>query len=126
MTTIELKAVPELKKLVTTAFPGYKKHNVWLSVFHEMDINSYWDGGSKDTYVLVDLVSGTRKSLPTSTHPYYDVARHVEPGENALISVDARGFITLKQLPENYALVQGGIFCGKTATCHVYVNAANM
>ena len=126
MTTIELKQVPELKRIVTTAFPGYKKHNVFLSVFHEMDINSYWDGGSKDTYVLMDLETLTRKTLPTSTHPYYDVARHVQPGSNDYVSIDGRGNITLKMLPANYAIIKGGTFCGKPVTAHVFVNADNM
>jgi hypothetical protein len=75
----------------------------------------------------VELSSLQRKSLPTRTHPYFDVAvRGLNNTENADIEVDGVGNVTLKRLPEGFALVAAGTFCGKPATAHVYLNSANM
>ena len=46
--------------------------------------------------------------------------------ENADVEVDHVGNVTLKRLPEGFALVAAGTFCGKAATAHVYLNPANM
>ena len=123
---IELKTAPELKRLLSAI--GYKKHKCYVSVFPTsgMDINSYWDGGSRDEYTLVDLVSGRPRSMPSSTHPYFDIARKGIVGENEVLSVSDRGNITLKILPENFALIRTGTFCGKAATAHIFVPLANM
>lgn len=126
METINLKSAPEVKKVVLTAFPEYKKHNAFLSAFHPMQINSYWDGGSKDYFAIVELSTMQRKSLPTSTHPYFDVAaRGMANQDNGIVESDHVGNITLKILPEGFALVRGGVFCGKTATAHVFLNPDN-
>lgn len=128
MQTLSMKQHPEIARIVRAAFPGYKKHNVFLSAFgeHGHSINTYWDGGSRDCYALVDLATGQQRSLPTRTHPYFDVVRAgVANQENEAIAVDHVGNVTLKVLPEGVALVQGGTFCGKPATAHVFLNPAN-
>jgi hypothetical protein len=128
MNTISLKTAPEVKRVVTAAFPSYKKHSAFLSVFNGgVGINSFWDGGSRDEFAVVELATGHRKVLPTRTHPYFDVAvRGLTNTETQDIEVDHVGNITLKHLPEGFALVSAGTFCGKPATAHVWVNAANM
>ncbi len=129
MTTIELNKAPELKRLVKAALPSYIKHNAFLSVFsaeHGLNINSYWDGGSRDTFVALDLTTMRTKALPTSSHPYFDVAAKGIEGDNNMVAVDSRGNITLKQLPVNVAIIKAGTFCGKQATAHIYLNPENM
>ena len=128
METVTLKTAPEVTNVIRAAFPSYRKHKAFLSVFNGgVNINSYWDGGSKDEYAIVELATLQRKLLPTSTHPYFDVAaRGVANAENTDVIVDHVGNITLKRLPEGFALVAAGAFCGKPATAHVWVNAANM
>lgn len=121
--TVDLKTSPEVKRVILAAFPGYRKHNAFLSEFSSVTINSYWDGGSKNVYVLVDLATLQHKALPTSSHPHYEM-RDVS-GENADVLVE-NGVVTLKHLPEGIALVEGGTFCGKLATAHVYLNPNNM
>ena len=124
---IELKSSPEVKRVVTAAFPSYRKHNVGLSVFHPMNINSYWDGGSRAEFAIVSLATGERKSLPTRTHPYFDVARNgLTNTQDNYVSVDHVGNETLNVLPEGFALVEAGTFCGKQATAHVYLNRDNL
>ncbi len=128
-TAIELKANQDIKRLIAAAFPSYKKHKAFVYVFgeHGKSINSYWDGGSRSEYAIVELATGARKSLPTQSHPYYDIARGgLANAENEVLSVDHVGNVTLKVLPEGYALVQAGTFCGKPATAFVYLNAANV
>ena len=129
MQTIALKTAPEIARVIRTAFPLYKKHNAFLSVFSEygVSVNSYWGGGSRSVYVLVELATGKVKSLPSSSHPYYDIARQgMLNADSPDVAVDHVGNVTLKHLPEGLALIESGFFCGKPATAHVYLPAANM
>jgi hypothetical protein len=128
MHTVTLKSAPEVKAVVLAAFPAYRKQSAFLSAFGGgLSINSYWDGGSRTEFAVVELASLQRKSLPTRTHPYFDVAvRGLTNTENADLEVDRVGNVTLKRLPEGFALVAAGTFCGKAATAHVYLNPANM
>jgi len=129
MQTIELRTAPEVRRAVVAAFPNYRKHNAFLSVFPEsgLSVNSYWDGGSKTYYAVIDLVTLKTHSLPTSTHPYFDVAaRGLVNAQDADVIVDHVGNITLKHLPEGFAVISAGTFCGKPATAHVYLNPNNL
>lgn len=128
--TIELKQANDVKRLIQAAFPNYRKTKCFLSVFdpeYGQRINSYWSGGSRDEYVVIELSTFHRHPLPTQSHPYFDIARHgLANLENAHVTVDHVGNITLKHLPEGFALIQAGTFCGKPATARVFVNAANL
>ena len=129
MITVTLKDSPDVRRVVQVAFPAYKKHSAFLSAFgeHGKSINSYWDGGSRSVYVVVDMTTGKQHPLPTSTHPYFDIAaRGLANASDPHVTVDHVGNVTLKHLPEGFALVQGGTFCGKQATAHVFVPAGNM
>ena len=129
MQTLELKQYPEVKALIVAAFPVYRKLKAYVSVFPScgIGINSYWDGGSRREYAIVELATMRRHALPTSTHPYFDVVRKgAADTETAALAVDGRGNATLKMLPDGFALVKAGTSCGKPATAHVYVNMANM
>lgn len=125
MQTINLQSAPEVKRVILAAFPSYKKHNAFLSAFYEsgVQVNSFWDGGSKSCFVLVDLATLQHKSLPTSSHPYFDL--HSVTGQTPDVEID-RGMVTLKRLPAGIALVEGGTFCGKTTTAHIYLNPENL
>lgn len=123
---IDLKSAPEVKRVICAAFPGYKKHNAFLSEFSEgssVTINSYWDGGSRSVFVLVDLATLQHKDLPTQSHPYFDMRSVSTETPDVVVT---RGIVDLKRLPEGIALVEGGTFCGKLATAHVHVNPANL
>ena len=126
--SITLKDHPEVKRVVLAAFPSYRKLKATLSAFNGgININSYWDGGTRNEYSIVELATLQRKSLPTRTHPFYDVAvKGLCGAENEVVSVDHVGNITLKVLPEGFALVEAGTFCGKPATAHIYLNPSNM
>lgn len=125
---ITLKTAPELKRAILAGFPSYKKLRAYLSAFPQsgMTINSFWDGGSRDEFAVIELATNRRKNLPASSHPYFDVQAKGIAGESEHVAIDARGCITLKVLPEGFALISCGIFCGKPATAHVYLNPANL
>jgi len=87
MQTVTLKSAPEVKAVVLAAFPAYRKQNAFLSAFGGgLSINSYWDGGSRTEFAVVELASLQRKSLPTRTHPYFDITvRGLANTENARV-----------------------------------------
>ncbi len=126
METINLKASPEFTRIIRAAFPSYKKKNVFLSEFSEgssVTINSMWDGGSRSVFVLVELSTLQVKALPTASHPYFDMHGVTETTPDVVIT---RGIVDLVRLPEGFALIEGGSFCGKPATAHVYLNSRNI
>ena len=124
METISLKLAPEIKALLAAVLPSYRKHNAFLSEFHSgVNINSYWDGGSRSTFVIVELATMRTRELPTASHPYFDL--NGVSGQNEDVTV-VKGNVHLNRLPEGFALIEAGTFCGKPATAHVYLNAANL
>lgn len=129
MITVELKTNFDLKRIISAAFPDYKKKTAWISPFSErgVQINSYYDGGTRSLFAIVNLETGECKPLPTQTHPYYNIAaKGLTDQSNGVLSVDRGGNVTLMVLPEGYALVEAGSFCGKPATAHIFLNSANM
>lgn len=124
--TVDLKYSPEVLRVIRAAFPSYKKKSAYLSEFSDgssVTINSYWDGGSRSIFVLVDLATLQHKALPTQSHPYFDMRAISTQTPDVEIT---RGIVDLKRLPEGIALVEAGTFCGKLATAHVHVNPANL
>ena len=128
-TRVNLSAAPEVKQIVKAAFPDYRKREAVIETFPERGatVNSYWDGGSRAEFALVDIATMRVRSLPTATHPFFDVTgRGIGAGENDDIAVDNVGNVTLKRIPDGCALVEAGTFCGKPATATVMVNAATL
>lgn len=122
-TTVALNTNPQLRDIVRAAFPAYRKRDARTDTFspNGQNINSYWDGGSRDEYAVVHVPTLRTKPLPTSTHPYFDVAgRGMANNETADVVSDRRGNVTLKRLPPDFVLVRAGTFCGKAATATVY------
>ena len=128
MIDVKLATDRTMKAIVLSAFPNYRKRTAWLSTFHrEMNINSYWDGGSKDEYAIVRLDTMARVPMPSVGHPFFEVSgRGIGAGEDQYVTVDRVGNVCLKALPEGYAIVRSGTFCGKPATAHVHVNAEDL
>ena len=111
MQKIELKTAPELVKVIRAADPNYRKRQATLSASETVGLyGTYWDGGSRYTYTAVDLVTGRSKGAPQYDPPQFGGPR-VDP---------------VVAIPEGVAIVQTGIFLGKTATARVYVNPVNM
>lgn len=104
--TLTLKQNPRLARIVLAAFPAYRKHQVFVSVTARVGLGgSYWNGGSRSTYIAVNLANGYSASAPQFNPPQFG-----GPITDPVVT-----------LPEDVAIVQGGIFNGKPATAHIYL-----
>ena len=107
---------PDIKRVAKLAFPSYKGRKFRVQSFRPgMNVNSYWDGGSRDYFALVSLETGQVFTSP-ATHPCFDRAP----------SGDRLGLVIISKLPENTVLVERSIFCGKECGLTVHVPAENM
>lgn len=92
-----------IKTLAKTAFPSWSGRKFYFEISDRPEtLNSYWDGGSKDTYVLVDIKT-KRVSIPGTNGPYQKEYPKFQP------------------LP-GLALVRHTIFCGKDVGCTVHLH----
>ena len=124
---VELRWSPEVKAVIRAGFPSYRRRTAYLGEFSPRPINSYWDGGIRDEFAVVHLDSLSRHEVPTASHPYFDIASRGNTNrENDVLSTDRVGNLTLKVLPDGYALVQSGVFRGKQAMATVFVPASNL
>jgi hypothetical protein len=125
---IELKTAPEVKRVILAGFPSCKKRAAYFDVFpgHGVNVNSFWDGGSRAEFAVVELATLNRKQLPTQTHPFFDLAaRGIAAMQDQFVTVDHAGNVTLKLLPEGFALIEAGTSCGKAATARVLLHPNN-
>lgn len=100
---ITLKEHPALAKLVR---PFSKKHK---AIVYRQDAvaldGTFWDGGSRSDYHLVEIATGNIEALPRSDPPQFGgvkaaVTRAIEPG---------------------FAVIRSGVFCGKPSTPSIYI-----
>ena len=111
MQRIDLKTAPELVRVIRAADSTYRKHQATLCALETVSLsNTYWDGGSRSTYTAVCLTTGRNKGAPQ-----YDPPQFGGPATAPTVAI-----------PEGIAIVETGVFMGKTATARVYVNPANM
>jgi hypothetical protein len=100
---------PEFKEIALLAFPGYSGRKFKLDTFTgPMNLTSYWDGGSKESYVILNLKTRKSKVVPENGTPY--------TGKSFRIS----------KLPEGFAVVEHSIFMGKDMGITIFVNPENM
>lgn len=91
--------------IVKIAHPSYHGRKIRLSTTGApSDLNSWWDGGSRDYYTFVRLSTRTAIAVH-SNHPTFESDR-----PRAL--PDGR-------LPRDVALVKRSIFAGKEAGCTI-------
>lgn len=70
------------------------------------ELNSYWDGGSKDSYTFFNLDTLKAFQLP-SNHPFFEADKPR----------------TLNGLPPRVLLIKHTIFCGKDLGLTIYSNS---
>jgi hypothetical protein len=79
-----------VRDVVALAFPHYRGRKFSVRQATAVNCRSYWDGGSKNTFVWVRLDTMQALALPSS-HPYYDsVSQSVEalPTAPGLVCVE--------------------------------------
>lgn len=98
---------PEIRDIAIKAFPGYSGKKFKVETFSgPMELRSYWDGGSRDYYVIINMKLGKAKAVP----------------ENGIQGKTFR----ISKLPEGFAVVRHSIFSGKDMGITIYVNPENM
>lgn len=110
LTKYSLGSSPELKRIVLAAFGGYRKRDCYVIVSTSCSLTgTYWDGGSRSSYVAVDLATCRSTGAPQYDPPQFGgpSTPHVE-------------------LPLGVAIVKGGISCGKPATAVIYIHPDNL
>jgi hypothetical protein len=107
---LNLSSSPELARIVRAADNSYRKREASLQVRETVCLSgTYWDGGSRSTYVAVDLVT-----LRSSAAEQFAPSAFGGPAAAPMV-----------RIPEGIAIVQTGVFCGKTANATVYINPVN-
>ena len=99
---------PEAIRIVNAAFPGLSTNKIRIVPFHPMRLDSNWEGGSKDSYVLIDIATFKHAPIPENGTPFSSAPYHID------------------QLPMNVVVVQYTIFCGKHLGFRIYVNSENL
>lgn len=98
-----------LASVARVAFPGYHGRKFRLVSATELDVRSYWSGGSRDYFTCVDLATMRTLSMP----PQSAFDRPVAGADRAPV-------------PEGYIWVEHSIFCGKDTGLTFHVNPANL
>ena len=107
---VVLKHSPEVKRIILAADASYRKREARLLVQTEVDLyGTYWDGGTRNTYTAVDMITGRSKGAPQFDPPQFG-----GPATTPRVAI-----------PQGVAIVKTGVFCGKTATAYVYINPAD-
>lgn len=100
---------PEIRDIASKAFPGYSGRSFKVDTFSgPMTLRSYWDGGSKTDYAIVNMKTGRSKPIPENGGPYGGKA------------------FRISKLPEGFAVVAHNTFTGKDMGITIYVNPENI
>jgi hypothetical protein len=103
--TIETKEAKKLvKDLAKVAYPGYTGRKFKVCVEKTYYMQNYWDGGSRNYCVAVDLSSGkVVEPSPDTTTPWNACAN------------------TSFAIPPGVGILERSIFCGKEMGIRLYV-----
>lgn len=108
MDLIQLKEHPAIAALVR---PLSRKHKAFVQRTDTVVLSgTYWSGGSRSSYFLVDIAS--KKATPLD---------HVAPAQYGGPKNDP-----VQTLQPGQAVVEAGVFCGKPATPTVYLHEDEM
>lgn len=100
-----------IERLARTAFPNWRGKRLKVSTLPESGelsvIGTAWSGGSRSSYVAIDLNSG-RTMLAAAVNPLRD--------RDSRIAV----------IPPGFCVVEHSMFLGKDHGCTVYLHSANL
>jgi len=107
MATVYLDPTADVKELATMAFPSYRGRTFKLVADGDpVSVVSYWAGGSRDSYVAIDLATGRALPIPQNGTPF----------DGGPIRPDGVA------VPPGYAIVKHSVFCGKDVGITFYVH----
>src|SRR3990167_10052114 len=100
----------DVLSLINASFPDYKgrKFRV-LPRTGPLQMISYWEGGSRSYFVIIDMVRGRSMEVPQNGTMYDDptIPSH-------------------KDVPPGYVVVEHRIFCGKDLGLRFHVHPKDM
>ena len=106
MQTVTLSGFPEIARLMPV---GYKKRKAFIQSREKITLsNTYWDGGSRSSYTIVNIVTGK------VTYDSYAACPPQFGGITPVVEID-----------NDIAIIETGVFCGKPATASVFVSPEN-
>ena len=98
-----------IARIIQASYPEYRGKKIKLAIGDDpIDMRSYWDGGSRDYFRIVNLATFEIASIPAQSA--FD---KVIPGADAV------------KLPDGFACVQHSIFCGKDSGLTIMIGSAN-
>lgn len=110
MSNTKIKIDAQVRQILTDCFPDYRGRKVSIHAQSApLNLASYWDGGSRDFFVLYSLTE--RCTLKVPPQSMFD--RKV-PGVERVT------------LPDGIVCVEHSIFCGKDIGITIHVNPANL
>ncbi len=108
---IKVKA-KEVKHIIDATFPAYRKQSVYIWPGETVTLHDLnWSGGSRSEYQFCSLAGQPIKT----NFDMHSPAPWNNKYEGQVINI-----------PEGFAVIQGGHFCGKVATLSIHVNPASM
>lgn len=103
----------EVARIFSAAFPGYSGRKYRVETSESVQIpNNYWDGGSREYCVFIDLSTLKRLEI-ASNHPWFERNNPAQSG--AIVKLD-----------NGVAMVTNHIFCGKDMGLTLTVHPANV
>jgi hypothetical protein len=98
---------PEVKRVVKATFPDYRGRTVYVSyATRPVDVTSYWSGGSRSYFKVIDLRDGRVLGVPQNGTPFDGGPIRPEGIE----------------VPPGFAIVEHVIFCGRDLGIRIHVN----
>ena len=95
----------DIKIIGKAAFPDYRGRKFKLSTRQPVDVRSYWEGGSRDYFVAINL--HTRGTL--------EVPQNGTPFDGGPIRPNG------VEVPAGFAIVEHSFFCGKDIGITVHI-----
>lgn len=97
------------RRIIKDCYPEYTGKKVKISTDIPTELRSYWDGGSRNYYVIYCLADGRTLSVG-SNHPMFE-----ENNSSILLG-----------LPTGYVIVSHSFYCGKDIGITIYANKADL
>jgi hypothetical protein len=108
MQTVTLSGFPEIARLIPRCV-GYKKRKAFIQSSTQKTLShTYWDGGSRSSYIVVNIATG---------QVLYDTYAGLPP--------QFGGTAPVVEIDNDIAIIETGVFCGKPATASVFVSPEN-
>jgi hypothetical protein len=100
-----------LRNIVSAGGPQYRKHAVIVHIGTSAELHgTYWDGGSRSSYALVD----TRRIGAIRTFPQYAPPQFGGPQTTPRVDIQP-----------GKAILERGFFCGKPSTASLTMSQSD-